>query len=99
LKTATVVENHVISGLPASVLVVFPARMASPVPLGHQVPLVPLVPLGHQAGMDVMAVTEPKGLDLKDPLVPWVLLERMVLKENLESRVHPVKKGSEERMG
>jgi len=96
LKTATVVENHVISGLPASVLVVFLVRMASLVPLGYQVPLGRQVPLGHQAVTDVMAVTDPKGLDPKDPPVPWVMLERMVLKENLESRVPPVKKASVE---
>jgi len=77
LKTAVVVENDVISGLPASVLVVFLACMASLVPPGHQVPLGRQVPPEHQAVTDVMAVTEPKvikedqgRLDPKDALVP-----------------------------
>jgi len=97
LKTAAVVQNHVISGLPAFVMVVFLACMAS------------LGPLGHQAVTDVMAVTEPKvireaqgELDPRDLLVSWVLLaqmERTVLKEKLDSRVPPVKKGSVEGVG
>jgi len=88
------VENHVISGLLTSVMVVFPACMAS------------LVPLEYQVVTDVMAVTEPKviraaqgRLDPRDHRVSWVLLERTVLKENLVSRVPPVKRESVERVG
>ncbi len=67
--------------------------------------------LGHQAVTAVMAAKEPKvtrvaqgRLDPRDLQVPkevlvvLVSMERMVLKENLESRALPVKRGSAERV-
>jgi len=63
-----------------------------------------LVLLGHQVGMAVMVVTEPKvtraareRLDPRDLQELLVSVERMALKENLESRALPAKRGSVER--
>ena len=58
--------------------------------------------LGHQVVMVVMVVTEPKVLRAAwgglDPMDLLVSMERMVPKENLESRALPAKRGSVERV-